>query len=82
MPIDLQSFKVTHLGNTTVSVPQVEVECRVVDSQTQAERADYTGVAKKLVWPAVMSTLTVAERREVMEVIIQKVLELKLRALS
>lgn len=81
MPVDLQNFTLTHLGNATVSVPQVEVSYTVTDSQSGTQREDFTGV-RKLTFPGVMGSLTVAERREVLEATIMKVVEIKLRNLG
>lgn len=66
---DLLDFKITPLATASVNVPRAQIEARVVDSRTQQTViADFTG-ANALVFPAVIATLTAAERLELANLI-------------
>lgn len=81
MPIDLQQCSITYGVDVSVTLPQVTFSAVVVDSRTQATKQDVSG-AKSLVFPAVVSTLSAAEKKELMETLIVKIVEIKLRGLS
>ena len=66
---DLLQFKITALGNASVTVPRAQFEALVVDSSDQSTvLADFTG-ANALIFPAVMATLTAAQRQEFAQMI-------------
>lgn len=65
---DLQNFTITPLGNANVNVPRATISCTVTDSMTGAVIADFTG-ANVINWPGVISTLTAAQRRELIDLI-------------
>jgi hypothetical protein len=65
---DLQAFKITPLASASVNVPRAQIEARVVDSQSGALIADLTG-ANALVFPAVLTTLSAADRLELAQLI-------------
>ena len=59
---DLQNFAITILGAANVNIPRAQISARLVDSQTGVLLSDFTG-ANALNWPGVLTTLTVAQRR-------------------
>lgn len=65
---DLQNFVMTNLGAANVNVPRVEISCTVHDSQSGTLIADFRG-ANVILFPAVWSTLTVAQRRKIADTI-------------
>lgn len=81
MPIDLQQCSVTIGGDVQATLPQITFSALIVDSRTQASKQDLTGV-RSLTFPGVVSTLSNAEKRELMETIIWKIVEIKLRGLN
>ena len=59
---DLLDFQITPLAAVSVSVPRAQIAGRFVDSDTQQTTiADFTG-ANALIFPAVITTLTAAQR--------------------
>lgn len=66
---DLLNFAITPLSATSVSVPRAQIEARVVDStRQQTVIADFTG-ANALIFPAVIATLSAADRLELAQMI-------------
>lgn len=65
---DLQQFSITPLSSVNVSLPRAQVSCLVTHSQTGAPLADFTG-ANAVVFPQILSTLTAAERLELVQMI-------------
>jgi imidazoleglycerol phosphate synthase glutamine amidotransferase subunit HisH len=65
---DLQQFTITALASASVNVPRAQIEALVVDSQTQATIADFTG-ANALIFPGVITTLSAADRLELAQLI-------------
>lgn len=83
MPIDIQNLTFDRTGQVTLAIPKVVASFKVVDSQTGQARAggDFSGAAQ-LVWPNVVSTLTAAEKTELFDFVIQKVMEIKMRGIA
>lgn len=77
MPFDLQQFSAVIGSAISVPMPTVTLNANVVDAQTGALKGNYT-----LIWPSVWTTFTAAEKLELGDVIINKVLEIKMRALG
>ncbi len=66
---DLKNFTITPLANASMSVPRFTLSGQVVSSDaTQTVLADFTG-ANAVNFPAVLGTLTAAERLEFVEMI-------------
>lgn len=66
---DFLNFKITALGAANVNVPRAQIEATIVDSQNQATvLADFTG-ANALIFPAVIGTLTAAQRLELAQLL-------------
>ena len=66
---DLLAFKITVLSSANVNVPRAQIEAKIVDSQTQQTViADFTG-ANALIFQAVITTLTAAQRLELANMI-------------
>lgn len=66
---DFLNFLITPLGSANVNVPRAQIEARVVDSSDQSVViADFTG-ANALIFPAVIGTLTAAQRLELAQFI-------------
>lgn len=66
---DLLNFLITPLGAASVSVPRAQIEAKVVDSSNQGTViADFTG-ANALIFPAVIGTLSAADRLELAQLI-------------
>lgn len=63
---DLKNLTITAGGTVTPTLQQFTVSVQVTNSQTGAVLADFTG-ANVLVWPNVLATLTVTQRRELIE---------------
>jgi hypothetical protein len=63
---DLQKFKITPLAATNVNVPRATIEGQICDSTTGALLHDFTG-ANALTFPGVLTTLTVEQRRVLVE---------------
>ena len=64
---DLKNFAITPLTNATLSVPRVQLSGQVVSSDaTQTVLADFTG-ANAVSFPAVLGTLSAADRLEFLE---------------
>jgi hypothetical protein len=81
MPIDLRNFQITRGGTQNANVQVITVSAQVFDSQGGSERTggDFNGGTKFFIFPGVMTSLTAAERIEVYEAAIMKILEIKLR---
>lgn len=61
---DLMNFSLSLLAPASVSTHRLQISCQVVDSANQGTVLnDFTG-ANAIVFPAVLGTLTAAERRE------------------
>lgn len=61
---DMLDFAITPLANASMSVPRATIACRIVDSADQSiVLADMTG-ANAIAFPAVLTTLTPADRVE------------------
>ena len=74
---DLLNHKITRLANVSVSLPRWQIEGTLVDSQTQTQvLADFTG-ANAIVFPQILTTLTVADREEMVQMLVQWVLQKK-----
>ena len=73
---DLQQYSITPLASASVNVPRAQIEALVTDSRTGATIADFTG-ANALIFPAVIATLTVEQRRELAQLIARWLLEKK-----
>lgn len=65
---DLQNFSVTPLASASVNVPRARIECQVCDSRTGAVLRDFTG-ANAVTFPNILSSLTGAERLELLDLI-------------
>lgn len=65
---DLQQFSITPQASASVTVPRALIAAKVTDSQTGATLADFTG-ANALQFPAVIATLTAADRLELAQLV-------------
>jgi len=66
---DILQFQITALASASVNVPRAQIEGTVVDSANQSTViADFTG-ANALIFPAVITTLTAAQRLELAQLI-------------
>ncbi len=66
---DLLNFSITPLAAVNVNVPRASIAATVVDSGNQnIVLADFTG-ANALNFPGVISTLTAAQRQELIQMI-------------
>jgi len=66
---DILQFQITALASASVNVPRAQIEGKVVDSANQSTViADFTG-ANALIFPAVITTLTAAQRLELAQLI-------------
>jgi type IV secretory pathway TrbD component len=66
---DLIDFSITPLASANVNVPRATIEARVVDSSDQnIVIADLTG-ANALIFPAVITTLTPEQRRQLIQLV-------------
>jgi hypothetical protein len=64
---DLANFAITSTGNANINnFPTASVSGQVVDSKTGALIRDFTG-ANAVSFPAVLSTLTAADRLELLQ---------------
>lgn len=63
---DLQNFSVTAASAVNVNVPRFTISCQVVQGATVL--ADFTG-ANAIQFPSVLSTLSAAQRRELVDLI-------------
>ncbi len=63
---DLQNFTVTPLANASVTVPRATLSGQLRDSTTGVLLADFTG-ANTVAFPAVLTTLTGPQQRELVE---------------
>lgn len=71
---DLQSFGYTEGAAADIVVPETTITAQVLEGQTVV--ADYTGPAA-LKFPAVLATLTPAQRAALMDQIAQQVVLMK-----
>lgn len=65
---DLVGFTITPLSSASVNVPRATIAAKIVDSTTGALIHDFTG-ANALTFPAVLTTLTAADRLELAQLI-------------
>lgn len=65
MSVDLQQFGYTEGAAAQITVPDTTITALVLDGDTQAVIADYTG-NNALHWPAVLTALTAEQRAELL----------------
>jgi hypothetical protein len=65
---DLNNFSISLLGSAAVNVPRIQIEAQVLDSTTGAVLNDFMG-ANAIIFPAVMTLLSNADRRELADVL-------------
>ena len=63
---DLQNFSITAASAVNVNVPRFTIQCQVVQGTNIL--ADFTG-ANAIQFPSVLSTLSAAQRRELVDLI-------------
>lgn len=73
---DFKGTTVTGLAAANINVPRFAVELQVVDSTTGALLSDFTG-ANRLVWPDIITTLTPAQRRQLLETVMISIISMK-----
>lgn len=73
---DFKGLSVTSLAAANINVPRFAVELQVVNSQSGALLNDFTG-ANRLVWPDVITTLTPAQRRDLLELVMTQIITMK-----
>lgn len=74
---DFLQFKITALASAAVTVPRAQIEALVVDSTNQSQViADFTG-ANALIFPAVIATLTTAQRLDLARLIANWLIQTK-----
>ena len=65
---DLQNFSVTTASAVSVVVPRFTIQAKVVDSQSGATLADYTG-GSALQFPSILATLSAQQRQDIIDLI-------------
>ena len=73
---DFQAFSITPLAAASVNMNRVSIACKVTNSNTGALIADFTG-ANAITWPDVLSTLTAAQRQEIHQLIVTRLIQMK-----
>jgi hypothetical protein len=74
---DIQNLTVTQLANATISMPRWSIAGQVVRSQAPHDMlADFTG-ANAIVFPTILSTLTAAQRLQLLDLILRFLIEAK-----
>lgn len=83
MTLDLTDFSMTHTGTTVpvAAFPVIDIQCRVVNAATRAVLRDFTGI-NAVQFPQLMTTLTAAQRRRVLEAAIRECINIKLEEAS
>ena len=72
---DIMQLVVTPLASANVNVPRATISCKVVSSRLQSiVLADFTG-ANTLAFPAILTSLTAADQRELVEYILPWLLQ-------
>lgn len=71
------------LPDATVTVNRFALDLKIVDSIDQKTTlADHQGIAKRLVWPDVLATLTLPQRRRVLQAALAEVVAIKVESVS
>lgn len=73
---DLQDFRILNRAGVTVNVPRFTIEAKIVDSQTGAVLADFTGL-NAVEFPVVLTLLTPTQRRDLIEQLAQQILYMR-----
>ncbi len=73
---DLQNFSITPMAAANINVPRATIEAQITDSQTGVVLADFTGV-NALTFPGVLTTLTAAQRRDLIDLIATRIIFMK-----
>lgn len=73
---DLQNFSVTPGTAANVNIQRFTIECQITDSNTGAVLHDFTG-ANAIQWPSVMGTLTAAQRRSILQDIVNRIIYMR-----
>ena len=72
---DVMEFSVTRISNASVSLPRWTIAGKLVDSKTQKQViADFTG-ANAITFPQILTSLTAAERDEMVQMIVMWLLQ-------
>ncbi len=72
---DIQGLTITALGATAVTTERFQIAGRLTHPMTGAVLFDFT--TTPVFWPDVLHTLTVAQRREILDLILSIVLHRK-----
>lgn len=72
--MDIQNFSITANSAVNVNVPRFTITATVFDGP--AVVADFTG-ANSLVFPAVLATLTAQQRRDLIDLIANTLIQMK-----
>ncbi len=73
---DFQNYAATPGTAVSITVPKYTISCQVTDSTTGAVLADYTG-ANALQFPSVLTGLSVAQYKQVMDVLAPMLVHIK-----
>lgn len=73
---DLQNFSITPMAAANINVPRATIEGQVTDSTTREVLSDFTG-GNALTFPGVLTTLTAAQRRELIDLIATTIIFMK-----
>lgn len=81
MPRDLTDYKITLVGTSAnLSIPRIEIACKVIDSATGEVLKDFTG-ANSVTLHGVFGTLSNREKKVVLEQMIKTILDIKIDGL-
>mgnify|MGYP001575059924 FL=1 len=73
---DLQNFSITPMAAANINVPRATISAQITDSQTGEVLADFTG-GNALTFPGVLTTLTAAQRQELINLIATTIVFMK-----
>jgi len=66
---DIRNLVITPQTSANVNVPRATISCTIHDSKTGAQLFDFTG-ANAVAFPGILSTLTAADRLELLHLIL------------
>ena len=75
---DLKNFSITRGGGQQVQMPRITVEGQLVNSETGAVVRDFTGANSVDLWN-VLRNSTVEEQEEIIRVIVDMLVDIRLR---
>jgi hypothetical protein len=79
---DILDHQIVNLPDATITVNRFAVEFQIVDSQTQQQLILDRRGGNRLVWPTGLASLTVTERRRVIEAAIREWIAIEMEKLG